>query len=678
MTSLSIDVETYSDLDIKEVGTYKYTESPAFEILLFSYSIDGSPVITIDLTCEDIPLEVENALFDPEVIKTAYNAAFERRCLSVHYNTYLPPEQWQCTMVKCAMVGLPFGLDNVAKALHLDQGKMKEGKALIRFFCMPCKPTKANGQRKRNRSYDAPEKWAEFKKYNNFDVVLERQIAKKIEFYQVPEMEKQLWALDQKMNDRGVLLDLEFIQAAIKMNDRHTDYLDRRLKKLTSLDNPNSGPQLKRWLAEQIGCDVDSLTKNAVIKLKEKHNGVVHEVLELKQELAKTSNKKYPAMIDCRCADGRARGTIQYYGAGRTGRYSGRLFQPQNLTKPVLPNKDNIADYYELDEHELEIARQAILKGSTEDIKMLFGNVPDTISACLRTALVASPGSRIIAPDLSSIEARVIAWLAGEKWKLDIFRTTGKIYEAAGARMFKVPIETITKGSKLRDKSKIAELALGFGGGVDALLKMHALEMGLEEDELQPLVYAWRGANPAIVNFWYALNAAAMYCVRNKVKVRLTDIDIYSYNTGQYLKKPPECGIVFNIERGILFITLPSGRRLAYLRPQITKNIFGGDCVSYEGIHQKTKQWCRIDTYGGKLAENIVQGTARDVLAEKMLMLDKAGYNLILSVHDEIPIDQPEGVGTLEECLQIMRTPCKWAPGLPLNAEGFESKYYKK
>lgn len=658
MQSISIDIETFSDRNIKDCGVYKYTESPVFDILLLSYSIDKAPVVTVDLTIEVLPQFIIDAILNPEVEKWAYNAAFERRCLSVYLKQDLPPEQWHCTMVKSAMIGLPFGLDAVAKALKIDQGKLAEGKALVKYFCGPCKPTKVNGQRVRNMPWHDPEKWQKFIEYNKRDVELERIIADKIEFFIPIDTERKLWALDQRMNDRGVLLDIDFINKAISLDEQSRVNLTAEIMRITGVENPNSGAQLKKWLTEEAGEDITSLTKKDVITLldhPELYEGA-KEVLRNRAELNKTSNKKYPAMIDCACSDQRARGTIQYYGAGRTGRYSGRLFQPQNLPKSVV-NKDSDA----ANDIDLDIARSLILQGDTDSIETMFGNVPDTLSACIRTALIAAPGKRFIAVDLSAIEARVIAWLANEKWRLDVFATHGKIYEASGAAMFKVPIESITKGSKLRDKAKIAELALGFQGGTAALVRMGALEMGLTEDELQPLVYDWRNANKKIVQYWYDINAAALQAVKNRVKVTTNK------------------GITFHVERGILWVTLCSGRALAYLRPQVSMNKYGNESVSYEGMDQDTKQWKRIDTYGGKLVENIVQGTARDVLADGMLRLDRKGYELILSVHDEIICEQPyEKWESTEDVVRIMKAPVSWAPGLPLNADGFESKYYKK
>lgn len=661
MDTLSLDIETFSTTDIKDAGVYRYTEDPAFTILLLTYSVDRGTPVNIDLTIDYLPDWLITAITDPTIEKWAYNAAFERRCLSVYLKRYLPPEQWFCTMIKAAMVGLPFGLDNVCKALKLDQGKKAEGKALIKYFCSPCKPTKVNGGRTRNLPHHAPDKWEAFISYNVNDVVLENIIDTKIDFYQVPETERELWVLDQKMNDKGVMLDLDFINCAIELDNANTEALIAEAKQLTGLENPNSGPQLKKWIGEEYGSEITSLTKNSVINLaKQATTEQQKRVFEIRQELNKTSNKKYPAMLACVCADGRARGTIQYYGAGRTGRYSGRLFQPQNLTKTVLPNPKKAYDYYDLSNEELQIARDLILAKDVDSIELLFGNVSDTLSACIRTALIAAPGKRLLPVDLSSIEAIVLAWLAGEQWRMDVFNRGGKIYMEAGAKMFKVPVETVKKGTKLYDKSKIGELALGYQGGKHALIKMGALEMGLDEDELEPLVYDWRGVNKKIVQYWYDMNSAAIQAVRDRVKVTTNK------------------GVTFHVAKGVLWVTLSSGRKLAYLRPQITVGKFGNDCVSYEGVDQDTKQWKRIDTYGGKIVENVVQGTARDVLADKMRLMDKAGYNLLLSVHDEIVPEETEGVGSLKELINIMSAPIPWAKGLPLGADGFESKYYKK
>lgn len=642
MESISIDLETFSDVDIKEAGTYKYTESECFDIMLFGYSIDNGPVEVIDLSIETLPVEIVKAITDPAVTKYAFNAAFERRCLSVYLKTFLPAEQWVCTMIKSAMVGLPFKLDQVAKALKLDQGKISEGKALIRYFGTPCKPTAKNGGRVRNRPWDAPDKWARFIEYCKHDVELERTIANKIKFLQIPERERRLWVLDQKINDRGVKLDLKLINQVIKIDTINNLRLAQEMTNLTGVDNPNSGAQLRGFFG------VKSLTKQAVKDQLEEEDPESDRAraLEVRQELAKTSNKKWPGMLDGVQLDGRIRGILQFYGAGRTGRWAGRRLQPQNL--PGIKLKSGC----------LDLARNLALAGDIGGIEFLYGNISDTLSQLIRTAIIPAPGHVLRVCDLSSIEARITAWLAGEKWVLEVFRTHGKIYEAAAANMLKIPIEEVTK--EQRQKGKIGTLALGYQGGVNALVTMGALQMGIAEEDLPGIVYGWRRINPMTVKLWYDVNDAAIIAVRDNVKTRTSK------------------GITFHVEKGVLFVTLPNGRRLAYLRPKIGPGKFGNDQLSYEGLHQKTRQWVRLDTYGGKLVENIVQAIARDILAEGMLNVDDRGYNLILTVHDELVTEDPIGVGSIEEIEKLMTRVPSWAPGLPLGAEGFESQYYKK
>lgn len=649
MTTLPLDIETYSETDIKSAGVYRYTEDPAFDILLLTYSIDGGPAVTLDLTIENLPDFIAAAITDPNVEKWAYNAAFERRCLSVYLKTYLPPEQWHCTMIKAAMVGLPLGLDAVCKALKLDQGKTSEGKALIKYFCSPCKPTKVNGQRTRNMPWHNPEKWKAFCDYNNNDVVIERKVAEKIDFYEVPETERLLWALDQKMNDKGVKLDTTLIQQAIEIDTDNTQRLISEAMLITDLQNPNSNAQVKKWIEDNSLLVASSLTKGSVKTLLEEveTGSSVERVLQIRQELAKTSNKKWPAMLDCIGEGDRVRGLLQFYGAGRTGRWAGRLIQPQNLPQSKLNDTD------------LDIARNLVLQGDSDGLTMLFGNIPDTLSQLIRTAIIPEDGKRFIVCDLAQIEARIIAWLSGERWRLDVFATHGKIYEASAAAMFKVPIESVTKQSTYRQKAKIAELALGYQGGVNALKTMGALEMGIPEDDLQGLVYAWRSANKKIVQYWYDIQRAALDAVKQRVRTTVGKVE-------------------FKVEKGVLFIMLPSGRKLAYLRPTITAGTYG-DVVSYEGVIQANKQWGRIDSYGGKFVENIVQAIARDVLADAMLSLNRKGYELCLSVHDEIICEQAyEKWESLQDVIKIMSAPIPWAKGLPLGADGFESKYYKK
>ena len=647
MRILSIDIETYSSVDLVKSGVYPYTEAPDFEILLFAYAWDDGPVEVIDLTeVEDLPEDVMNALTDPSVIKTAFNANFERTCIAKHFDIECDPAQWQCTAVHAAYLGLPGNLDGVAKCLKLEAQKDTKGKNLIKYFSVPCKPTKANGGRTRNLPHHDPEKWQQFIEYNRQDVEVERAIRKKLERYPVPEFEHRLWCLDQKIVDRGVMLDAELVEQAIKGNTAFHKQREDEAKALTGLENPNSVAQLKKWLEDEHNVNVTSLSKDNVAALIEQtENEDVKRVLRLRQEMSKTSVKKYQAMQRVRCQDGRARGLIQFYGANRTGRWAGRLVQVQNLPRNYLPD--------------LALARELVRSGDHETLEMLYDNIPDVLSQLIRTAFIPSPGHRLIVSDFSAIEARVIAWLAGEKWRLDVFNSHGKIYEASASQMFGVPIEQITKGSDLRQRGKVAELALGYQGGVGALKQMGALDMGLTEEELPELVQTWRGANPNIVQFWYDVERAALTAVREKRKV------------------PLHHGISFLYEAGMMRIKLPSGRHLTYVRPKIGKNKFGKDAISYEGVGDQGK-WMRLDTYGGKLVENIVQAVARDCLAVAMMRVADAGYPIVMHVHDELVVDAPHGFGSLTEVETIMSRPIEWAPDLPLKAEGFETDFYMK
>ena len=657
MTTLAIDIETFSSVDIKTAGMYKYVESPDFEILLIAYSVNGGPVEVIDLTkyddpdigdIEDYKIQVHpliELLQDPKTLKTAYNAQFERTCLSKYFGIKLSVAQWSCTMAKASMLGLPLGLDNVAKALRLDEQKLS-GKPLIKYFCAPCKPSKVNGERTRNLAHHDPEKWQAFKEYCAQDVVTEQAIAKKISWFPVPETERRVWYLDQEINDRGILINPALVKNAIKLDVEFAGRLSREAAQLTGLENPNSVSQLKAWMLEETGEKVDKLNKDTVPQLlKDTECETVKRVLELRQQMSKTSVKKYLAMHRAVCTDSRVRGLLQYYGAGRTGRWAGRLVQVQNLVKNNLPD--------------LDLARELVLDGNGDLIELAFGSIPDTLSQLIRTAFVAAPGHRFIVADLSAIEARVIAWLAGEKWRMDVFNTHGKIYEASGAQMFKVPIEKVTKGSVLRDKAKIAELALGFQGGVGALVKMGAEKMGLKTDELQELVNRWRAANKKIVDYWHRAADAAIECTQSGEPQTLS------------------CGVKMFTRNGVFFIQLPSGRCLSYLRPEIKEGKYG-PVLTYEGLDQDTKKWKRIETYGGKLVENMVQGTARDVLADCMLRLSDEGYKIVIHVHDEAVMEMKEGTGSREQVDRIMGEPISWAPGLPLQADSYETKYYKK
>lgn len=648
MVALSIDIETYSSVDLPSCGVYAYASAPDFEILLFGYAIDDGSVKVVDLSQgEEIPESVISDLFNPEVLKTAYNANFERTCLAKYFGKPMPPEQWQCTAVHALTLGLPGYLDGVAKVLKLEQQKDSAGKALIRYFCMPCKPTKKNGGRTRNLPEHNAEKWKQFKEYCAQDVEVERDLRYKLSRYPIPKQEHKIWELDQKINDSGVLVDMQLVENAIACDEAYQESYFQETQKLTGLKNPNSVAQLKGWIKEATGETVKSLNKEKVEEmLEETECETVKRVLELRQRMGKTSIKKYQAMERAVCPDGRVRGLFQFYGANRTGRWAGRLVQVQNLPRNSMPD--------------LDLARQLLKAGEFELLELLFDSVPDVLSQLIRTALIPSLGHRFIVSDFSAIEARVIAWLAGEDWRMDVFRSHGKIYEASASQMFKVPIEKITKGSPLRQKGKIAELALGYGGAAGALKAMGALEKGLKEEELPGLVDTWRAANPAIVQFWWDIGNAAMDAVKNKSTVQVHH------------------GIEFSYESGGLFLKLPSGRRLCYVQPQIKPHHkFNKPTVTFMGTEQGSN-WGRIETYGPKLVENIVQATARDCLAAALLRLDKAGYKIVMHVHDEAVLEMPDGEGSVEEAGEIMAQPLKWAPGLPLPADGFETGYYMK
>lgn len=649
MQTLSIDIETYSSADLLKSGVYKYVEAPDFEILLFAYAFNDDPVQLLDLTnafdSEKYERVIE-ALINPAILKTAYNANFERTCIAKYFERTLPPEQWECTMVKAGMLGLPMSLDAASKVLKLEQKKDSAGKALIRYFSLPCKPTKTNNFRTRNLPKHDPEKWKQFSDYCVQDVVVEMAIRNKLSFFQIPLTEKRLWQLDQNINDHGVLVDQSFVQNAIHQDIEYKDRLTKEAIELTGLNNPNSAAQLKDWLTTETGESVTSLTKEAIpVLLKSADCEIVKRVLNLRQEMSKTSVKKYEAMAKAVCKDSRIRGLLQFYGANRTGRWAGRLVQVQNLPQNHLSD--------------LDLARRLVKDNDLELLEMLFGNVPDTLSQLIRTAFIAPEGHRFIVADFSAIEARVIAWLAGERWRLQVFATHGKIYEASASQMFKVPIESVTKGSDLRQKGKVSELALGYQGGPNALIKMGALKMGIQENELPKLVKMWRNANKAIVSFWDVVNDAAIAAVEG------TPTSI-------------QHGIKFFTDKNVLFIELPSKRRLSYIAPKLIPNKFGGVSLTYEGMDQTTKQWGKQDTYGGKLVENIVQAIARDCLAESMIRLSDAGYNIVMHVHDETVSEMPYGKGSLAEVNEIMGRPIPWAKGLPLKADSYETTYYKK
>jgi DNA polymerase len=650
MKILSIDIETFSDIDLGKCGVYRYTDSPNFDILLFAYSIDEGPVQLIDLASgEELPKEIVEAILSEDIIKTAFNANFERvalmRYLSLKLdkNVYLDPSSWRCSEVQAAMLGLPLHLEGVAKVLRLGVQKMSEGKPLIRYFCIPCKPTAANGGRTRNLPTDAPDKWELFKQYNIKDVEVELEIRKKIKDYPIPESEQVLYELDQRINDRGFKADMDFVMQAISCDKQFTVAATERAYELTGLENPNSVAQLKDWLSER-GVEVESLSKKNVKELVSETEGEVEEALKLRLLMAKTSVRKYEAIERAVCSDGRVHGLFQFYGANRTGRFAGRLVQVQNLPQNHLVD--------------LKLARDLVKEGRFDDLQMLFGNTPGVLSELIRTAFVPKEGHRFIVADFSAIEARVLSWLAGEKWRLEVFQSHGKIYEASASQMFHVPIEEITKGSPLRQKGKIAELACGYGGGVGALKSMGALDMGVEENELQGLIDNWRRANPHIVNFWWEVDKMAIKAVKERTRTRTH-------------------GIIFTYKSGMLFVTLPSGRDLVYLKPKLMLNKFGREGLTYEGIGT-TKKWERIETYGPKIVENIVQAASRDLLAEAMLRLDKAGFAIVAHVHDEVICEVPMDESSVEEVCSIMSESPKWSEGLPLDADGYECDFYQK
>lgn len=645
MQTLSIDLETYSDQPLAKTGVYRYVESPDFEILLFAYSVDGAPVQQIDLACgEKIPSEILCALEDDKVTKWAFNANFERICLSrfLGYPTgdYLEPDSWKCSMVWAAYMGLPLSLEGAGAVLGLEKQKLAEGKDLIKYFCQPCAPTKSNGQRTRNLPEHAPDKWLAFKRYNIRDVETEISIQARLLKYPVPDSVWEEYRLDQEINDRGVGLDMELVRQAIQMDGRSRSELTQAMKELTSLDNPNSVQQMKQWLADN-GVETDTLGKKAVAELLKTAPPQLQKVLTLRQQLAKSSVKKYQAMETAVCADGRARGMFQFYGANRTGRWAGRIIQMQNLPQNHL---DDLSE-----------ARGLVRAGGFDALEMLYEDVPDTLSQLIRTAFVPQENRKFIVADFSAIEARVIAWLAGEKWRQDVFAEGKDIYCASASQMFGVPVEKHGVNGHLRQKGKIAELALGYGGSVGALKAMGALEMGLSEDELPALVSAWRQANPKIVQFWWAVDRAVMDAVARRTTTKTH-------------------GIIFSARNGMLFITLPSGRSLSYVKPKIGENRFGGDCITYEGVGG-TKKWERIDSYGPKFVENIVQATSRDILCYAMKTLRCC--SIVMHIHDEVVIEADRRMSLQAVCDQMGRTP-PWASGLQLRADGYETDFYKK
>jgi DNA polymerase len=658
MKNLSIDIETFSSVDLSKCGVYKYCESEDFEILLFGYSVDYGEVVVIDLAQgEKIPDEIINAFDDENITKWAFNCTFERICLSAYLRKYYPdklsyttveytdsnylePSSWRCTMIWSAYMGLPLSLKGVGAVLGLEEQKLDEGKSLIRYFCVPCKPTKINGGRTRNLPYHATDKWELFKIYNKRDVEVEMNIQKKLQNFPVPEFIWDEYHLDQEINDRGIALDMQFAENAIKFDSLTKAELNRSMQEITQLENPNSVLQMKEWLSEN-GLETDSLDKKAVAELLKTAPPKLAKVLEFRQQLAKSSVKKYQAMQNAVCKDGRARGMFQFYGANRSGRFSGRLVQLQNLPQ------NHISD--------LEDARNIVKSGDFESMNMLYDNIPNILSELIRTAFVPQNGYKFIVADFSAIEARVIAWLAGEKWRDEVFRNGGDIYCASASQMFGIPVEKNGINGHLRQKGKIAELALGYGGSVGALKAMGALDMGLTEDELKPLVDSWRSANPNIVRLWWDIDDAVKRVVTERTSAQVKGIKIF-------------------YKSGILFITLPSKRTLTYVKPRMGLNQFGGESVTYEGIGA-AKKWERIESYGPKFVENIVQAIARDILLYAMKTLRNC--SIVAHVHDELIIEADMRMSLGSVCEQMGRTP-PWADGLLLRADGYECKFYKK
>lgn len=644
MKSISIDVETFSSVPLAKGGVYKYAESEDFEILLFGYSVDGGEVQVVDLANgEEIPKEILAALTDETVTKWAFNAMFERVCLSRHLGILLCPHSWRCSMIWAATLGLPLSLKEVGAVLRLDRQKMEEGKDLIRYFCVPCKASKSNGGRTRNLPADAPEKWELFKEYNKRDVETEMAIQARLKKFPVPESEWENYVIDQEINDRGIVVDAAFVLQAIRCDERSKAACLERAKKLTRLENPNSPLQLMDWLRGE-GLSVESLAKSEVTQMLKTATGDVREVLELRQQLSKTSVKKYMAMEAVTGADHRARGLFQFYGANRTGRFAGRLIQLQNLPQNHLT--------------QLKEVRTLVKDGDFDLLDMLYDSTSDVLSQLIRTSFVPRPGCRFVVADYSAIEARVLAWLAGEQWVLDVFEKNGDIYCETASRMFHCTVEKHGENAELRQKGKQAVLSCGYGGSVGALIAMGAVESGMKEEELQPLVDLWRASNPHIVQFWWDVDRAVKTCVKRRVEVETH-------------------GIRCAYKSGVLFIRLPSGRELAYAKPRIEANRFGGESVTYEGLGM-TKKWERIETFGGKLVENITQATARDLLVCAMKGLRDKGFHIVMHVHDEIVLEVPYGVSSVEEICSIMAENPPWAKGLPLKADGYECEFYRK
>ena len=651
--TLGLDFETFSSVDIARCGSFKYMESPDFEILLLSYAFDDEPVKTVDfLAGESWPDEFLEALDDPYVTKCAYNCAFERYAIFRALHKYCPPEQWEDTMVLAAQCGLPMSLDGASKALMLgeDAAKMKEGKALIRYFCMPCKATKTNGGRTRNYPNDAPEKWEIFKRYNAQDVVSERTIRNLLLKWKPLPEEHRFWCLDAVINEKGVNIDLDLARNAVAMDERSKEELTARAVEISGLENPKSVSQIKSWLYDQEGKEFPSLNKKVIAEVvSELQSDRAKEFMSLRTELSKSSTAKYMAMLRSTCEDGHVKGCFTFYGASRTGRFAGRLVQFQNLARNEMPDLDD--------------ARELVKGGHYSAMKALYGGVSQPLSELIRTAIIPEPGGKILVADFSAIEARVIAWIAGEQWRLDVFENGGDIYCASASQMFKVPVVKHGENGHLRQKGKIAELALGYGGGIAALKAFGADKMGMTEEEMQETVDLWRESSPKIVSLWKDIERAAIRSITRKSAV-----------------VSEQARIRFDYEDGVLWMNLPSGRRIAYWGAKYEESSRHRDrkCISYMGVDQQTKQWTRVETWGGKLVENLVQATARDCLREAMFNLEDAGFDMRAHVHDEVIVSEPIGGRSVEEMADLMGRPIPWAPGLPLRADGYETPFYKK
>lgn len=643
MKRMNIDIETYSSSNLAECGVYRYAEDPDFEVLLFGVSVDGGPVRCFDLKeGEKLPEDIEAGLLDESVTKTAFNAQFERICLSRYLGQYLRPDSWRCTMVGSLHLGLPGSLEAVGSVLGIEKQKMKEGRDLIKYFCVPCKETKTNGRRTRNLPEHAPDQWKLFKEYNVRDVETEMAIADKISRFPVPDQVWEQYVLDQYINDAGVGIDMTFAEAAIRCDEELRAKYLKRAREITGLENPNSPIQIKEWLADH-GHPMETLTKKDVREAVQKAQGEVREVLELRQLMSKSSVKKYTAMENCCCSDGRAHGLLQFLGAGRTGRWAGRLVQVQNLPR------NEISD--------LEVARNLIRSGHFEAAELLYDSVPDVLSQLIRTAFVPAEGCEFLVADYSAVEARYLSWMAGEEWRMQVFANDGDIYAETASRMFHKPVGKHGPNAELRQRGKVSELAQGYGGSVGALKAMGALDLGIPEEDLKPMVDTWRAANPKIVQLWWDVGDAVVRVIKDKMPQQVRNLRI-------------------RYESGFLIITLPSGRSLYYAKPRIVVNEYNRESITYEGVGS-TKKWERIESYGPKFIENITQAACRDLLAEAMLRLDRAGYKVVMHIHDEVVIEAEEGTD-LEAVCQIMGQTPSWAPGLKLTAAGFKCKFYQK